>query len=210
MKLNLLSVLLLIVVGALLFFGADQGCRKLKFKKEARLNLELAKEYKAQFENCVNTEPVVIVKDSIVEVPGEIEYKPYPYKVVIHDTILVPYKETNYDTTFKYKGLMFRWRAHVLGTIDEIHFSDFVIPYRLRTEYKTVDTCLFKPPEILIRPKTQWGAYISLFGNSFTKMPGVDAGIWVTVRGKWGFKVGPIYNTYHNELYGNIGVLINF
>ncbi len=192
---------LLVIIGGLVFLCIDQGCRKSQLKKEVAT-------YKAKYENCLYS-PVKV--DTIIDtllLTGKTIVKPVPKIVTIWDTVWIQKQETWYDTTYKNDGLRFRWKAHTIGTLESVEFSDFVIPYRTIRERVTVDTCFDKKP--LYTPKNHLGMDINLSGNRLDRMPNIDASVWWTIKDKWGVNVGGQYNTYHNELYLKAGIKLFF
>jgi hypothetical protein len=201
MKLNLQSIIMLLAIGGLLLFGITQGCSNQKKQKQIET-------LQARLDNCLHAP---VVTDTIIDsirIPGKVIVKPVPVRVVVYDTILVPMKESWYDSTFNREGIKFRWASKVHGDLDWIEFSEFTWPRETITISKVVDTCFDKPPEYL--PKNHIGAYVGLFGNNIKQFPGVDAGLWVTFRDRWGIKAGAMYNGYHNEVYGQLGASFFF
>jgi len=192
---------LLIVIGGLVFLCIDQGCRKGRYKKDLSL-------YKAKYSNCINAPVKVDTLIDTVFLKGKTVIKPVAKIVNIYDTIFIKKKESWYDSTYRNDGLRFRWKAHTIGILEEIEFSDFVIPYRTIRERVTVDTCFDKKP--VYTPKNHLGMDINLAGNRLDKMPNIDASVWWTIKDKWGVNIGGEYNTYHNELYMKAGVKLFF
>lgn len=132
------------------------------------------------------------IHDSIV-ISGGVVIKPVPIKVIVHDTVFVSVRESWYDSTYIGNGWRFRWKAFAIGSLDQISFSDFVIPKEIITYTKTVDTCLMKPPEfrslshlwMYFKP----GVIISPF-----KVTSATVGLQYTRKDKWGLGVGGGYD----------------
>jgi len=143
--------------------------------------------------------------DSII-LPGGVVYKLVPKVVIIHDTIIRQISECWYDSTFKSEGLRFRYRAHTLGTLNDLTFSDFVIPKTTVTITRTLDTCFSKPPEY--RPKfLHCGLYTELSARNLKEFPGIGAGIQLIFKDQVTVSAGAMYQ---KGVYGNvrIGVLL--
>lgn len=128
-----------------------------------------------------------------IHLPGGIVIRPIPIKVIIHDTVFVKLVESWYDSTYIGLGWRFRWRAYTLGTIEDISFSDFVIPKEIITYTKTVDTCLMKNPEI--RSKSHLWAYFKpgVVVSPF-KVVNATVGLQYTRKDKWGVGVSGGYD----------------
>jgi hypothetical protein len=147
------------------------------------------------------------IHDSIV-IAGKIVIKPIPTKVIIHDTILVPLKESWYDSTVSQSGAKFRWSAKANGELEYINFSDFVFPKEIIIKTKTVDTCFDKPPGY--KAKNHFGISIGATANTIKDFPNIDADVWWSIKDKWAIYVGVEQNMYHKETYLKGGVRIFF
>ena len=132
-----------------------------------------------------------------IHLPGHVFIKPVPFKVVIHDSILVPYRESWYDSVFNQRGIRFRWTAK--GQLNYITFSDFVWPKEIITITRQVDTCFAKPfPK---QPFFRIGPYVGLSLNSFTKFPGIEAGAKLVIKDQITVSAGVLYL---DEIYANV------
>lgn len=198
---KLLNIGLYIVIGALVSALGSQVWMKIKYKRDARDNL-------AKYHNCINAPIIIDTINDTIYIRGETIIKPIPIKEIIRDTVWVKEKRSWYDSTYTGDGLRFRWRAYTLGSLEELMFSDFVIPRQIIRERSVVDTCFDVPP--MYRPKNHLGMDFNLSANRFNKLPNVDASVWFTFKDKWGVSAGGAYNTYHNEFYGKVGVKLFF
>jgi len=136
------------------------------------------------------------IRDTI-HLPGQVVIKPVPVKVVIHDSILVPYRECWYDSLFNQGGIRFRWTAN--GQLNYLTFSDFVWPKEIITITRQIDTCIAKPfPK---QPVFRIGPYVGLSINSFTKFPVIEVGAQVVIKDQLTISAGGLYL---NEIYGNV------
>ena len=172
-------ILLLIFTGIFYFKG-------VKYQKQLR-------EAIAERDYCWKA-PMKIdtIHDSIV-ISGGVVIKPVPVKVIVHDTIYVKLTERWYDSTYTGNGWKFRWRSYTLGSIEDITFSDFVIPKEIITYTKTIDTCLPKPP-VKVPLSHFW-----LYGSPKAtidpfKVTGATAGFLYTRKNKWGLGAGVGYD----------------
>ncbi len=129
--------------------------------------------------------------------PGQIIIKPVPVKVVIHDSILIPYRECWYDSLFNQEGIKFRWQAQ--GCLQFISFSDFTWPKEIITITRQVDTCIAKP--IPKQPTFRIGPYLGMSLNSFTKFPGIEAGAQLIIKDQLTVSAGGLYL---DGIYGNV------
>jgi len=148
--------------------------------------------------SAYKNDPVKIdtIHDTIHQ-PGQIVIKPIPFKTVIHDTILVPYRESWYDSTFSQPGIRFRWQAK--GDLQFITFSDFIIPREVITITRQVDTCITKPisKQLLFRI----GPYVGMSLNSFSKFPGFEAGAQLVIKDQLTISAGGLYlNGFHGQI----------
>jgi len=186
MKLTFLNIVLLIVIGGLIFLFADQGCKKLKYKRQVV-------EYQEKYENCINTPVQIDTINDTIWIRGSTIIKPIPIKVIIYDTIYVQKKESWYDSVYIGNGWRFRWGAHTFGELDEIYFSDFVIPRQIIRETRTVDTCFAKEPQY--KAKSHLWLYLKpqIAFSPFT-ISNVTAGLQYTRKGKWGIGIGGGYD----------------
>ena len=131
--------------------------------------------------------------------PGVTIIKPVPFKVVIHDSILIPYRESLYDSVFIQGSIRFRWQAK--GDLQFLSFSDFIWPKEIITITSQVDTCIAKPfPK---QPMFRIGPYVGLSLNSFSKFPGIEAGVQVVIKDQLILSAGVLYL---NGIYGNVRV----
>ena len=136
------------------------------------------------------------IRDTI-HLPGQVVIKPFPVKVVTHDSILVPYRECWYDSLFNQGGIRFRWTAN--GQLNYLTFSDFVWPKEIITITRQIDTCIAKPfPK---QPVFRIGPYVGLSINSFTKFPVIEVGAQVVIKDQLTISAGGLYL---NEIYGNV------
>jgi hypothetical protein len=134
-----------------------------------------------------------------IHLPGQVVIKPVPVKVVIHDSILIPYRECWYDSVFNQSGISFRWSAK--GQLNYITFSDFVWPKEIITITRQVDTCIAKPfPK---PPVFRIGPYVGLSLNSLTKFPGIEAGAQLIIKDQLTVSAGGLYL---NGIYANLRV----
>lgn len=115
------------------------------------------------------------------------------------------YKET-YTKISKDDTISIQWSSHVWGEIDWIKFDEIKYPKVYITTTKTV--IVKSPPEYIA--KNHYGAYVDLFAKDFKNMPGGGLGMWFSVKDRWGMRAGADYNTYHSELYGRVGITLNF
>ena len=136
------------------------------------------------------------IHDTIRE-PGQFIIKPIPVKTVIHDTILVPYRECWYDSIFSQPGIRFRWQAK--GDLQSITFSDFTWPKDLITITRQVDTCITKP--IPKQPLFRIGPYVGMSLNTFRTFPGLEAGAQLILKDQLTISAGCLYL---NGFYGNL------
>ena len=134
-----------------------------------------------------------------IHLPGQVVIKPVPVKVVIHDSILIPYRECWYDSVFNQSGISFRWSAK--GQLNYITFSDFVWPKEIITITRQVDTCIAKP--VQKQPTFRYGAYVGLSLNSFTRFPGVELGGQVVIKDQLTVSSGGLYL---DGIYANVRV----
>jgi hypothetical protein len=132
-----------------------------------------------------------------IHYPGVTIIRPVPFKVVLHDSILIPYREIWYDSLFNQGNIRFRWQAK--GDLQFISFSDFIWPKEIITITSQVDTCIAKPfPK---QPMFRIGPYVGLSLNSFSKFPGIEAGAQVVVKDQITISVGGLYL---NGIYANV------
>ena len=183
---KILNYGLFIVIGGLLFLFADQGCRKERYKRQAA-------EFQARYDSCLNAPIQIDTIHDTIHLPGGIRIKPIPVREIVYETIYVQKRESWYDSTYAGSGWKFRWQAYTLGTLEEISFSDFVIPREIVTYTKTVDTCWLKPP-IGITMSHLWlyvkpGMIISPFKVSNTTL-----GLQYTRKDKWAVGIGGGYD----------------
>jgi len=129
--------------------------------------------------------------------PGQFIIKPIPVKTVIHDTVLVPYRECWYDSIFSQTGIRFRWQAK--GDLQFISFSEFTWPREVITITRQVDTCITKP--IPKQPIFRLGPYVGMSLNSFSKFPGLEAGAQLVIKDQLTISVGGLYlNGFHGQI----------
>ena len=124
-----------------------------------------------------------------IHLPGQVVIKPVPVKVVIHDSILIPYRECWYDSVFNHSGIRFQWQA--IGDLQFISFSDFTWPKEIITITRQVDTCITK--HLLKQPTFRFGPYVGLTLNSFTKFPGIEAGAQMVIKDQLTISAGGLY-----------------
>jgi len=128
---------------------------------------------------------------------SQIVIKPISVKTVIHDTILIPYRECWYDSVFSQLGLRFHWQAK--GDLQSITFSDFTWPKDIITITRQVDTCITKP--IPKQPLFRIGPYVGISINSFQTFPGLEAGAQLVIKDQLTISAGCLYI---NGIYGNL------
>ncbi len=136
------------------------------------------------------------IHDTIRE-PGQFIIKPIPVKTIIHDTILVPHRESWFDSIFTQPGIRFRWQAW--GDLQTITFSEFTWPKDLITITRQVDTCITKP--IPKQPLFRIGPYVGISLNSFQTFPGLEAGAQLIIKDQLTISAGGLYL---NGFYGNL------
>ena len=134
-----------------------------------------------------------------IHLPRHMVINPVPVKVVIHDSILIPYRKCWYDSVFNQSGIRFRWQAE--GDLKLISFSDFFLPKEIITITRQVDTCIAKP--IPKQPVFRIGPFVGLSLNSFGKFPGVEVGAQLVIKDQLTLSAGCLY---HNGIYGNVNV----
>jgi hypothetical protein len=141
------------------------------------------------------------VHDTIY-IQGGTMIKPVPYKVYIHDTVLVAMKESWYDSTYKGEGWRFRYRLKTIGELDHIIFSDFVAPKEIITITRKVDTCIAKP--LPHNPLLRAGPYVGISLNNFKNFPGLEVGGQLTIKDQFTISAGYLYldNSYLNIRLG--------
>ena len=132
-----------------------------------------------------------------IRLSGQYIIKPIPVKTVIHDTILIPYRECWYDSVFSQTGIRFHWQAK--GDLQFISFSDFIWPRDIITITRQIDTCITKP--IPKQPILRIGPYVGMSLNSFSKFPCFEAGAQLVIKDQLTFSAGGIYL---NGFYGNL------
>ena len=132
-----------------------------------------------------------------IRLSGQFIIKPIPVKTVIHDTILVPYRECWYDSVFSQTGIRFRWQAK--GDLQFISFSDFTWSKDVITITRQVDTCITKP--IPKQPIFRIGPYVGMSLNSYSKFPGLEAGVQLVIKDQLTISAGGLYL---NGFYGNL------
>lgn len=59
-------------------------------------------------------------------------------------------------------------------------------------------------------PKTHLGAYLGTSINNFNKFPGVQGGLWLLFKDKWGLQGGAMYLPEQTKTYGQLNILIFF
>jgi hypothetical protein len=132
-----------------------------------------------------------------IRLSGQYIIKPIPVKTVIHDTILIPYRECWYDSVFSQTGIRFHWQAK--GDLQFISFSDFIWPRDIITITRQIDTCITKP--IPKQPIFRIGPYVGMSLNSFSKFPCFEDGAQLVIKDQLTFSAGGIYL---NGFYGNL------
>ena len=132
-----------------------------------------------------------------IRLPGKFIVRPIPVKIVIHDTILVPYRECWYDSVFSQTGIRFRWQAK--GDLQFISFSDFAWPREIITITRQVDTCITKT--IPKQPIFRIGPYVGMSLNSFRTFPGLEAGAQLVIKDQLTLSAG---GQYLNGFYGSV------
>ena len=201
MWIKIINYGLLIVIGGLLFLCGDQGCRKEQYKRQAA-------EFQARYDSCLNAPIQIDTIHDTIHLPGGITIKPIPIKVIIYDTVWVNLRESWYDSTYIGNGWRFRWSAYTLGSLEEISFSDFVIPKEIITYTKTVDTCMAKLPEIRSLSHL-WAYFRPQVIISPTKVSSATVGLIYTQKNKWGLGVGGGYDWIINQPVAEGLFLIN-
>ena len=180
-------ILAILLIGAVVLERVlhDASCNKILRNQVALIS---------SFKNA----PVRIdtIHDTIRE-PGQFIIKPIPVKTIIHDTILVLYRESWYDSIFNQTGIRFRWQAR--GDLISITFSDFTWSKDLITITRQVDTCITKP--IPKQPLFRIGPYVGISLNSCQTFPGLEAGAQLVIKDQFTLSVGVLYL---HGLYGNV------
>jgi len=124
-----------------------------------------------------------------IHYPGSTIIKPVPVKVLIHDTILAQHKVNWYDSMFSQGSIRFRWQAK--GDLQFLSFSDFTWPKEIITVTRQIDTCITKP--VPKQSVFRIGPYVGLSLNSFTKLPGIEAGAQLVVKDQLTISAGGLY-----------------
>jgi len=132
-----------------------------------------------------------------IHLSGQYIIKPIPVKTVIHDTVLIPYRECWYDSVFSKTGIRFHWQAK--GDLQFISFSDFTWPREIITITRQVDTCITKP--IPKQTFFRFGPYVGMSLNSFRRFPGIEAGAQLVIKDQLTFSAGCLYI---NGFYGHV------
>ena len=132
-----------------------------------------------------------------IRLSGQYIIKPIPVKTVIHDTVLIPYRECWYDSVFSKTGIRFHWQAK--GDLQFISFSDSTWPREIITITRQVDTCITKT--IPKQPIFRIGPYVGMSLNSFSKFPGLEAGAHLVIKDQLTISAGGLYL---NGIYGNL------
>jgi hypothetical protein len=194
---NFREIIWLIIIGILLAIGVFLGYKTISGNKQIKILTTENNAYK-HAPTRIDT-----IHDSIV-LPGGVVIKPIPVRVIVHDTIIRKINESFYDSIYRNNGLKFRWKSRVMGYIDEMTFSDFVIPKETVIITKSIDTCISKLPAY--RPINHIGFDFDLIGNSIQKFPNFDAVFFWSIKDKIKLNIGGEYNMYHGEAYAKIGI----
>jgi len=180
-------ILAFLLIGAIVLerFLHDASRNKILRQKEALISA---------YKNApVKTDTI----HDTIHKPGQFIIKPIPVKTVIHDTILVPSRESWYDSVFIQPGIRFRWQAK--GDLQFITFSEFTWPKDIITITRQVDTCITKP--IPKQPLFRIGPYVGLSLNSFGTFPGFEAGAQLVIKDQLTVSAGGLYL---NGIYCNV------
>lgn len=198
---NVIKYVLCVVIGILLAIVGYLSYTNLSYQKKEKMYLAKIDDLLHPLADTTIRHDSIVYKDSIV-------YRPYPVRTEKIDTVFLPPRGTvsYYDSTFKKNDIKFRWRAKVLGKIDKMYFSDFVVPKDIVEIVKWNDTCYMKPPEY--KPKNHWGLYTELVVNNFKEFPGVGVGLQSSIKDKFTVAAGAMY--MNTTMYGNlrIGVIL--
>ena len=136
-----------------------------------------------------------------IHLPGKIIIKPVPTKDSIIKSLNHPITQSLnvfwYDSIFNHSGIRFRWQA--TGYLQFISFSDFTWPKEIITITRQIDTCIAKP--IPKQPVFRIGPYVGLSLNSFTKFPGIEAGVQLVIKDQLTISAGGLYL---DGIFGNV------
>ena len=193
------EILFLVVIGILVAVVGFLTYKTVSGKSERDLLRGEINQYR-------NAPADTIIKLDTIYIQGGTIIKPMPVRVEIHDTVMVPYRVSWYDTTYRDGIIKFRWRSKVIGEIEQITFSDFIYPKEIVTITTHLDTCFSKPPEY--RAKfLHYGLYTEVVLNDFTKFPGFGLGVQTIWKDRLTISAGAVY--HQSGIYGNlrIGVL---
>lgn len=190
---NWIIIALAVIVAALIggFWYYDHS----KLKKQSA-------EWKTLYTACQNAPADTVKRKDSIVYKERVVFKPYPVKVIQIDSILVPYKESFYDSVWKKDGWRIHYSLKTLGSLDYIEFSDLVAPKEIITITRKIDTCINKT--IPKQPLFRIGPYIDLTLNSFNKFPGLGAGIQLVIKDQLSVSVGGLYldNIYVTVRFG--------
>ena len=196
----------LFVVILLLSFTSIKSCvnnKKLK-ASNAELNVKL--------QACVNAPETIIERVDTVIIRTGGTFHPNPVtsnSPPRPDTVYLSDSNIHYyDDLYQEDSVSIRWKAKVCGIIDSMQFAEIMYPLKTVTKTRTVDTCILKPPIVQHVPKNHVVLGVSLFANSFEHFPGVCADLTLSFKDKWGISGGALYDTYNNQIYAKVGVVL--
>jgi hypothetical protein len=191
------TIIILIASGCLVQF-----CQVRKQRKRAD-------DFEKLYLSCRDAPVTIDTVNDTIYIHGQstVITKPVPVKIIVHDTVWVQKQEAWYDSTYSGEGWRFRWRAYCLGELQEIGFSDFVIPRQSIYITKTVDTCLLKLPEKIDR------SHLWLYGSpsaclSPIGINSLTAGMVYTRKDKWGIGGGVGYDWTAGKPTGEVLFLV--
>jgi hypothetical protein len=197
------------------YFGLSKKYVKMSEEKEIIL---------AQWNKLIRTPPRVTIKTIMVSVgPGTVTYpKPLPHAPEI---VPVP-KDTNQkppsqDISYQWysptdsigDSIFVKWSAQVYGRIEWFKLDEVRYP---QTE-KIIERIVPMPPENFpqkeLKPKSHIGMYAGGVVNNFKEFPGLQSGLILTFRDKWGLQGGALYlpnMESGKQWYGGLNVILYF
>lgn len=198
---NILKYILFVVIGILLAAVGYLGYENISSNKEiVSLNKKII-DLKAAKVTTIIRKDSIVYKDTTI-------YKPYPVRDTIIDSIPYPVQGTitYYDNVYRRDRYSFRYKIKARGVLDELQFTDFVVPADTITNTLWDDTCYSKPPQY--KPMNHWGLYGELIANNFKTFPGIGAGVQLSFKDRLTIGAGALY--FNSGIYGNlrVGVLL--
>ena len=211
-------------------FGVVQTIGKSKWKNHSH---GWEKNYYAVY----NAPPTIITRIDSVEIPYpvyiEVPKPVYYEKPKTEDEEVAKTCTSKYSIPVKFTHEGLTWRF--LATpdikdciIEDMAISDLIVPKIYTLETKPRDTCIEKPTDTKKQRAFQFGLFGGLNINNFSRVPGIDANIFLLYKTRWGFYTGGSYmnpnkklqtainNTEINQptwvdnLYWRVGMLIMF